>query len=374
MKNHLLGFCLLALLFSCTPPDTPVSAESQEGQSTPLTIGNDQLEVTIDAYGGAFERVALKEQPVNPFTWALTAEQMPDNNKAGAAFKGHFLCLGRWGQPSRGEMKAGLPHNGEPANSMWAIEEQDEKHLRMTAGAPLDGMAVDRTVDVHPDAPVFSVTERFTNTFSLSRPTNVVQQITVGPPFLSPALTVNTNASHGFNQKFAMPNPEKLAYEWPMGVADTTGRKIDMSKSDENENYVTTHLFPDSATYGWVTALQPEEGLLLGYIWKLEAYPWINIWNHYSDGKPAAKGLEFGTTGIGAPYEALIMKDTRFKGQQSFEYIDAGETLEKSFAGFLIPAKGVQSVKKLDVSDSGVIIKMEDNTGLPITITLPNPL
>ena len=147
-----------------------------------------------------------------------------------------------------------------------------------------------------------------------------------------------------------------------------------MRRTDEEENYVTTHLFPDTATYGWVVALQPEQGLILGYIWRLSEYPWINIWNHYADGQPAAKGLEFGTTGIGAPYEQLIMKDTRFKGQTSFEYIDAGETLEKSFAGFMLPAPNVSSIEDIEVRDGQIILYLEGAAGSANTITLPNPL
>jgi hypothetical protein len=374
MKKRLFLLGFSTLLFACNPPvDPPTSPASEQG-SHPIELSNGQLDVTIDAYGGAFTRIVHQEQPVNPLTWAVTAAQMPENNQAGAPFQGHFLCLGRWGQPSKGEMAAGVPHNGEPANSMWIIREQTENSIEMAADAPLDGMEVNRTVALQPNAPVFKVTERFTNTFSLSRPTNVVQHITLGPPFLSPALRVNTNATHGFNQKFATPDPHRLSYEWPMGIADTTGRQIDLRRTDEEENYVTTHLFPDTATYGWVTALQPKDGLLLGYVWKLDEYPWINIWNYYAEGQPAAKGLEFGTTGIGAPYEALITQDTRFREQTSFEYIDAGETLNKSFAGFLIPVPNVQKVTGLDITSTSIVVHFEASRGSTETFILPNPL
>ncbi len=374
MRKWLLGISLAVLTLGCGTPGAEETRENPVAESTPVKLSNDQLQVTIDAYGGAFTQILHNENPVNPLTWGVTTEQMPENNKSGAPFQGHFLCLGRWGQPSKGEMAAGVPHNGEPANSLWTISQQTKTEVKMNAGAPLDGMVVARSVSLLPNAPVFRVSESFTNTFSLSRPTNVVQHITLGPPFLSPALTVHTNATHGFNQKFALPDPHRLAYEWPQGVADTTGRTIDMRRTDEEENYVTTHLFPDTATYGWVAALQPEQGLILGYIWRLSEYPWINIWNHYADGQPAAKGLEFGTTGIGAPYEQLIMKDTRFRGQTSFEYIDAGETLEKSFAGFMLPAPNVSSIEDIEVRDDQIILYLKGAAGSANTITLPNPL
>lgn len=374
MKKWLLGISLAMFALSCSEPGPEETQKKPASESTPIILTNDQLKVTIDAYGGAFTEIIHREQPVNPLTWGVEADQMPENNRDGAPFQGHFLCLGRWGQPSKGEMAAGVPHNGEPANSLWSVSQQTETRVEMNAGAPLDGMVVTRSVSLLPTAPVFRVSESFTNTFSLSRPTNVVQHITLGPPFLSPALRVNTNATHGFNQKFAMPDPHRLSYEWPMGIADTTGRQIDLRRTDEEENYVTTHLFPDTATYGWVTALQPEDGLLLGYVWKLDEYPWINIWNYYAEGQPAAKGLEFGTTGIGAPYEALITQDTRFREKTSFEYIDAGETLDKSFAGFLISVPNVQKVTGLDITSTSIVLHFEASRGSTETFTLSNPL
>lgn len=374
MKYPLIWASFAFLLLACERPADNLEAEKAPATGMLIELKNPQLEVAIDSYGGAFTRVVHTDQPVNPLTWAVPPEQMPDNNKAGAPFQGHFLCLGRWGQPSKGEMAAGMPHNGEPANSLWSVGKRSETSVEMNAGAPLDGMVAERSVSLLPNAPVFQVTERFINTFSLSRPTNVVQHITLGPPFLSPALKVNTNATDGFNQKFAMPDPHRLAYEWPMGIVDTTGRRIDMRRTDQEENYVTTHLFPDTATYGWVTALQPEDGLLLGYVWKLDEYPWINIWNHYANGEPAAKGLEFGTTGIGATYEALTTKNTRFRGQNSFEYLDAGQAVEKSYIGFMLPVPNVQSVERLSISAETITLYFEGQPGSTKTITLPNPL
>ena len=45
-----------------------------------------------------------------------------------------------------------------------------------------------------------------------------------------------------------------------------------------------------------MTACNPGKGLLIGYIWDVADYPWIRHWRHIEDGKPLARGLEFGTT------------------------------------------------------------------------------
>jgi hypothetical protein len=100
--------------------------------------------------------------------------------------------------------------------------------------------------------------------------------------------------------------------------------------------------------------------LLIGYIWKTSDYPWFNAWRDVRGGKPAARGLEFGTTGLHQPYPILIAKGSIF-GRPIYKYLDAGQTATRSYAGFLlkIPAgyKGVAAVtyseRKLAVQERG---------------------
>ncbi len=84
-----------------------------------------------------------------------------------------------------------------------------------------------------------------------------------------------------------------------------------------------------------------------GYIWKTEEYPWLNMWRHVDEGKPLARGLEFGTTGLHQPFPVLIKK-ARIFGRPILAHLDAGESVAKSYAAFLfrIPGdyRGVASV------------------------------
>lgn len=325
-------------MFNCSTPassDEPAGAGAS-GKETAVRLQNEAVRLEIDSYGGAFTEFVNLANPVNPLTWALSDEQMPENNQDGAPFKGHFLCLGRWGSPSPGEIEAGIPHNGEQSNTMWEIVEQSEEAVVMTNEAPLDGLSIRREVEMATGDPAFTVTETIRNTGSLGRASNVVQHVTLGPPFLSGEMTVQTNAAKGFNQKFAYPDPHRYEYVWPEGFMDTIGTKANLRQTSLEHNYVTTHIFDPADTFGWVMAYNPREGLLLGYVWRLEDYPWLNIWNHHQDGEPVAKGLEFGTTGIGRPYRDLLETDTRFHGRNSWEYLDAGEEVEKSFLGFIL--------------------------------------
>jgi hypothetical protein len=99
--------------------------------------------------------------------------------------------------------------------------------------------------------------------------------------------------------------------------------------------------------YGWVTAATPSRGLLLGYIWRTREYPWLNIWRHVEGGGPAARGLEFGTTGLHQPPPVLVAKGKIF-GRPLFDFLDASSEVARSYAAFLvkIPA-GFQGVARL---------------------------
>lgn len=308
------------------------------GQSDLLVLENNKCKLTIDRWGGAFTSFTTINSEVNPLSWVLTSEQMPANNQDGAPFSGHFLCLGRWGSPSEGEIAAGIPHNGEQSNTYWEIEAQDKQSLVMTNAAPLDYLTVTRTVQLDPKQPTFLVIEEFKNVGTIGRLTNVVQHVTLGPPYLNDETVVLTNAKQGFNQSFSYPKPHAYEYNWPNGIVDTTAmRKVNMSTSNHDDSYVSTHVFDDKDEYGYVIAFDPKSKVMLGYVWKLADYPWINIWHQMVEGKLWAKGLEFGTTGIGRPYAELLESDTRFYGHNSFEFIDAGEIETKTFQAFIVP-------------------------------------
>ena len=96
-----------------------------------------------------------------------------------------------------------------------------------------------------------------------------------------------------------------------------------------------------------MTAANSGKGLLLGYFWKTQDYPWVSLWRDVREGKPAARGLEFGSTGLHQPYPILVQVG-RLWERPLFEFLDAGETRTKSYLMFLlkIPSdfRGVQQV------------------------------
>ena len=315
------------------------------------------LSLEVQAVGGAFSRVSLPGDSLNPLSWALTSAQMPANNQAGGPFRGHFLCLGRWGAPTAGEMAAGLPHNGDHHNRRWEATGQGPDWLHLRALAPLDQYLIEREIVLDPESPVFAVTEHITHTGTTGRLSNVVQHPTLGPPFLHPGTRINTNAGAGFLQSLSYPDPHAYAYRWPEGVRDSSRQPLDLRRSDLPVNYVSTHCLDDSVTYGWVTAYDPRSRRIFGYIWPASDYPWLNVWHHQVDGTPVAKGLEFGTAGIGRPYQDLLAHDTRFHGRASYLYHDAGETLTRRYWGFWVAVEAdIEEVRSVQMAGKELVI------------------
>jgi hypothetical protein len=322
-----------------------------------VTINNGKVSLSVDLYGGAYVDFHLHKKPLNPFTWSLLPDQMPHNNHP-FVFEGHFLCAGRWGAPSLGEMKAGIPHNGEVNTEKWnvhgIINNSEFQKVIMSCIAPIEQLNVYREITLPKKSGYFFVDEIFHNALPVGRPYNVVQHSTIAPPFLSSKTIINTNAGHGFDQRTLLPYLEDSSFVWPHGEL-ASGNQVDLQKVTQSENYVTSHIFDEPI--GWITALNPNEKILMGYVWKVEEYPWLNVWHQTKNGEPYVRGLEFGTTGLGKPYKLLLENNVSFYGRNSFEYIDAGQKIEKSWICFMtkVPVEFVE-VSGIKVNGKRIII------------------
>lgn len=262
---------------------------------------------------------------------------------------GHFLCLDRWGQPSAAEEKNGMPFHGEAYKVEWRVTRQPERRsggieAEMSAELPLAGLAVRRHIRMPDNAAMVVVREEVTNRNRLGRIFNIVQHPTIGPPFLDLKTTVDAGAGRGFMQSSPLPHPERPEVRWPAAMHQ--GKRVDLRRlaDDPNPNVVSYEV---RGAYGWTTACAPEQQRLIGYVWRAAEYPWFNAWRHVENGKPALRGLEFGTTGLHQPFPALVAKGRIFD-LPLYAYLDAGETTTRSYAMFLLRTpEGFEGVKRV---------------------------
>jgi hypothetical protein len=189
------------------------------------------------------------------------------------------------------------------------------------------------------------VQEEVTNDNPLGRIFNIVQHPTIAPPFLDENTIVDCNGTRGFAQGGSLPNPEEPSTTWPQALKKS-GERVDLRllTTDPDPNVVS---FEISEPLGWVSAVNPQKGLMIAYVWRTNDYPWVSLWREVREGKPAARGLEFGSTGLHQPFPILVRKG-KIWDHPLFEYLDAGEKITKRYIAFLheVPAdfRGVRSI------------------------------
>ena len=340
-----------------------------------LTLENDTSSVTVDLFGGAITDFHLKHSDINPLSFAFSKEQMPENNKNGAPYQGHFLCLGRWGLPSDGEIKAGIPNHGEVANILWAVTGKNSNTLNMQTTAKLEGLYVERKIALEQNNPVFAVTENVTNINPLGRLYNMVQHPTLAAPFLDNETIVDCNADKGFDQAFYK-NVADNILQWPH-VKDEHGNSFDLRNSSTAYDAVFSFVVRPNDEYGWVTAYSSTNQLLIGYIWKRSDYPWIHLWQHLEKDKIKYRGIEFGTAGIHQPLKEILDTAATLFGEKTFAYLDAGECITKKYFSFIVNTNAdFKGVETITIADNNMLIKTisDDPINFQLTPELFNEL
>lgn len=322
-----------------------------------IQLENEHSVVVIDPFGGAITDFYLKNVNINPLSFSFTKEQMPENNKAGAPYKGHFLCLGHWGEPSAGEKKSGLPNHGQFANILWNFKEPNEPGIiEMNATASMEGLSVKRKIILDNYSPLFLVDEIVQNINPLGRLYNMVQHPSLAAPFLNRTTIINCNASVGFDQALCK-EVDHNTLQWP-NVKDDKRNSFDLRKSMNPYNSVFSFIVNKQDKYGWLGAHSSEHNLLFGYIWKRSDYPWIHLWQHYHEGIIKYRGIEFGTAGIHQPFNEILNTSPILFGERTYAFIDAGECVSKNYLSFIYETaddyKGVEDIK---IVDDGIRIK-----------------
>ena len=326
---------LLLAIGSCNTPVKKSALETQSDQDTLLVLHNDSVTLSISRFGGAIVDFHFNNQQLNPLDWKVLPNDMPENNQKGAPFQGHFLCIGRWGSPTEGEKRAGIPHNGEPSNRWWKKDSLLlSGMLRMSVNAPLEQWQVNRRIKLYQNQACFEVEETLNNLLNSGRFTTIVQHATLGGTFLDESVLVNSNAGAGFNQNLISKSLSGFEYQWPIAYVDSLKNTIDLTKSNDSNGYVSTHVI--DGEIGWATAANPGKRLLIGYVWKTSDYPWLHIWHGIKDGKLWAKGLEFGTTGLGDTFSPESMAALTFHGRNNNLFVDAKSSVTKKYVCFIM--------------------------------------
>lgn len=343
--------CFLLAVALLAPNPSVAEVTAVDGRQA-LVMSGDVAELVVDLAGGSIKSFHLLRQDVDEETGRRKAGLNPlrwdsvdfDSTLVGTTPRsmGHFLCLDRWGPASAAETAMGMGWHGEASRVVWWVEQDATERdgtieAVMVARLPQAGLQVRRTLRLAAGSAVVQVDEAVTNIRSLGRIYNMVQHPTIGPPFLDETTVVDANATIGFMQERPLPNPEETVVTWPE-AQQLDGTVVDLRRlTDDAAPAVVSYVIDDE--HGWTTAANAGQGLLIGYVWSTDDYPWFDAWRHVRDDKPFARGLEFGTSGLHQPFPVLVPKGRIFD-RQLFRYIDAGETQTRSYLNFLAPVDG----------------------------------
>lgn len=328
-------------------------------------VSNGALAVSIRATGGAIASVVLADDParLNPMH-AL----------------GHFVCVDGFGPPSDDERAAGLPMHGEANQVPWDLvaraRDGATTTLAFRAELPLVHEVLRRTYRMVDGENVLYVDSALDSELAFDRPVNWGEHATIGPPFLALATTsVEMSATQAMTRSHASQSaapPHRLAsfvpFTWPMapaidgGLIDVRPAPLVAPVGDH-----TTSLMDPARRLVFVTAVNAERRLVLGYVFRGAEYPWTQLWEYYPVNGRLARGLEFAMQPFDMPRREIAEMATLL-GVPTYRWLPARSTVRTSFLLFYARLPdGMQRVDDVTLEDGRLRIV---DRGAARTLTL----
>ena len=370
------------------------TAETYKGRIA-WSIGNPAMKVIVTPGGGHIASMTLKSgrgAGLNPLWLPPWKSVEPGNWNSGVygdkpaaqllcCILGHNICLDFFGAPSSAETAAGIPVHGEAPCVNWKADRAGRSFITYSADLPLAQMRVTRSMKLAPKASAVWIEETVTNLAPFDRPFGWTQHVTLSPPFLEQGATFydfSGGWSTVYPKEFSKQETLKRGaeFEWP-DAPGKDGGSVDLRRyprGTKNSDF-TVSLARTESKWAYFTAINVKKGLLVGYIWPRNEWPWIANWeeSHARTAKPwlgkaVARGTEFGTTPYPDSRRDMVTLN-KLHGTPTYRWISAKGKQTVGYAAFLssipVGATGVKNVKM-----EGKVIRIELE-GVDKTVTLP---
>ena len=321
---------LLALCVSST-----VLLQDQTVDGRPVRIvSNDKLTLAVRSVGGSMVQLFLQDDPdkLNPFEGL-----------------GHFVCVDGFGPVSSEERAAGLPGHGEAHRLPWEMTSNEKQDGTLTVAfsvsLPIVRETFRRTIRVVDGEQVIYIDSELENHLGFDRPINWGEHLTIGGSFLEQGKTLtDMSATRSMTRSYASeavdpPDNHNLAdskeFTWPMApTAD--GKLVDMRVAPLLSPVMdqTTSLMDPARKLVFVTALHPGKKMLVGYVFRREEYPWLQIWDSYPGStRRSYRGMEFATQPYDLTRREVIQANTMFD-TPTYRWLPAKSKIATSFLLF----------------------------------------
>lgn len=353
----------------------------QQFEGRPATvIGNDKLELTVLNKGGAFASLVLKDDPgkMNPMWNPVALARMTNGPSRFGDSLGHFVCVDGFGPTSAEEQKAGLLGHGEAHRQAWeqigAGRSGKTQRVEWRARLPLVQEIFTRKVEVVDGEQVVYVDSTLENELAFDRPINWAEHGTIGYPFLSAGKTV-VDASVGRCQtrphQDVPPNRTLVSgkeFHYPVAPLKGGGERNLRNVPEKPDSMDHTGCAIDpSRRLGFVTAINLEHGLLIGYLFRREEYPWLQEWMNYPSNLALSRGLEFGTQPYDVPRRQTVEMGKMFD-VPAFRWLPAKSKIGSRFLLFYtrVP-KGFAQVDAVR-QENGVLLIEDKKSGQTVRL------
>ena len=279
---------------------------------------------------------------------------------------GHNLCFPYWGNPSEAEATAGMTFHGETNIRRWSLLEETPEKLSLEVELPESAMSFRRSIRLKGTA--IHIDSTAVNQSAWDRPFGWCEHVTFGPPFLESG---QTRFDASAEQGFVTGHEEAETFCWPTGkasVEDAASFNLHEFAPVEHSDLVNSYLLRPDGQWGWFTAFHRQHALLIGYLYRREHYPWLNVWEN-NDERRVTRGMEFSNTPHHGTMKTLI-KNAEMWGVPTYEWLNARSLVTKSFTIFIsrVPPdfSGTQDVQVF--SDTIKIIEIGTQRSFQATI------
>lgn len=367
---------------------TPSTFEGREC----FTLKNSQMRITMLTGGAYIAELRLLSpegqesinpmfiphyRTIDPHTYTPEKHQhlygLGRNAKLMAGYMGHYLCFPYFGGGlTEDEEELGYSTHGEAYTVQYEIEEKIQNagaSVTASAKLPMSKYAVSRTLILMPGQSVVLVEETIENLEGFKRPYHYVQHVTFGKPFIEFGKTLIDAPVTRIAYSADKSDPANLnTVQWPI-VSTAAGAQLNAGvfASDKGEGLYRAWFMDPEREYTWFTMYNPDQNLLVGYVFSKEENPWIGDWQENQrsqvmprSGKTVAWGLEVGTTPFGSGISS-IEQDSVFD-TETYRWIGPKESKKQSYLIFLLEIdKDFEGVGELKLEEGAIILVEKDN-------------
>jgi hypothetical protein len=290
-----------------------------------------------------------------------------------ASYTGHPLCLDGFGAASAADAAVGVSLHGEAPNSMWTFDRQQPGLASGIVELSVAGLRIERQFSLAAEESVLRVEESVTNLRDAERNLHWVQHATFGvPAFASSGGRATVSVHDGVTWPLDYEDCNRLArdtiFTWPY-AAGANGERVDLRElfAQEGTGFLAATRQAPGREHGFVAVCHGEIGLAVGYVFRVDDFPWLAIWEENRArrsapwlGRIQARGMEFGTTPLPLGNEAVDARGPLF-GQPTSRRIGPHETLRAPWLLFIAAVpRGWKDIEDVRVEADQLVLVHKD--------------